>query len=90
MQGEGLSPTTEIKVGTPDNFVNTPENFIVDESTLPPNLNTDDILENSVSDNAKKKKNVENIENEYISSEEEEENEEENMVLRSGKRVRFS
>ena len=43
-----------------------------------------------MSENAKKKENVENIENENISSEEEEENEEENMVLRSGKRVRFS
>ena len=87
MQGEGLSPTTEIKVGNPDNFVDTPENFIVDDSALPPNLDTDDILENSVSENAKNK---ENVENENISSEEEEENEEENMVLRSGKRVRFS
>ena len=90
LQGEGLSPTTENKVGTPGNFVDTPANFIVDDSALPPTLDTDNILENSVSDNAKKKRNVENMENENISSEEEEENEEENMVLRSGKRVRFS
>ena len=87
LQGEGLSPTTEIKVGTPDNFVDTPENFIVDNSALPLNLDTDNIMENSASENAKNK---ENVENENISSEEEEENEEENMVLRSGKRVRFS
>ena len=87
MQGEGLSPTTEIKVGTPDNFVDTPDNFIVDDSTLPPNLDTDNILENLMSENAKNK---ENVENENISSEEEEENEKENMVLPSGKRVRFS
>ena len=82
-------PTTEMKVGPPDNFVDTPDN-LVNDSALPPNLDTDDILENSVSEKARNKENVENIENENISSEEEEENEEENMVLRSGKRVRLS
>ena len=74
LQGKGLSPMTEMKVGPPDNFVDTPDNLLVDDSALPPNLDTDtdDILENSVSQNVKNKENVEIIENENISSEEEE------------------